>query len=111
MGRFAPAQATSGTVKSIQHFTQTIGSNGNYTISMTAVDTNKSVINGTGGFAHYAGAAGNDVRDRSGGASGGARVGFSSSTSLNVVVNNLDIFNYNFGGLNGYWAGTVVEYS
>ena len=112
MGRFVfPAATVSGTVKSIQHASRTIGNNANYTISISAVDTNKSIINSTGSFFHYAGAAGNDVRDRSGGRSSPARASFNDSTNILLNAPNIDIFNYNFGGSNGTWAGTVVEYT
>jgi hypothetical protein len=111
MGRFAPEAAVTGTVKSIQHVSQAISSNNSYTPSISAVDTNKSIINSTGGFANFRGAQGGDVIDRSGSASSPARVSFNSTTSLSIVVPNLDFFGSNFGSTGNTWAGTVVEYT
>lgn len=111
MGRFAPAQTVTGTVKSIQHASRSISTNNNYTITISAVDTSKSIINSTGSFVHYAGAQGNDVRDRSGGQSSPARASFYDSTNILLNVPNIDIFGYNFGGQSATWAGTVVEYT
>tara|TARA_Y100001937_G_C7089510_1_gene316999 strand:- start:936 stop:1271 length:336 start_codon:yes stop_codon:yes gene_type:complete len=111
MGRFAPVQATTGTVKSIQHASRSISNNNNYTITISSVDTNKSIINSTGSFFHFSGAQGNDVRDRSGGQSSPARASFQDSTNILLNAPNIDIFSANFSSSGGTWAGTVVEYS
>lgn len=111
MGRFAPEESVTGTVKSIQHITQAISSNGQYYPAISAVDTSKAIINSTGGFANYRGAQGGDVVNRSGSASSPARVVFHNTTSLNVAVPNLDFFGQNFGSTGNTWAGTVVEYT
>ena len=111
MGRFAPEEGVTGTVKSIQHITQAISSNGQYYPAISAVDTSKSIINSTGSFANYSGAQGNDVNERSGAQNSPARVVFHNTTSLNVAVSNLDLFGSNFRSTSGTWAGTVVEYT
>ena len=45
MGRFAPAETVTGTVKSIQHITASLGSNATQNVSITAVsDVNKAYL-------------------------------------------------------------------
>ena len=112
MARFLTGVSSGGTIKSIQHISTGTLSNNNYTtVTISSVDTSKSVIIANGIDSGYAGAAGNDVRHRSGGANGRLESYLDSSTGVRVTATNRDIFGRNYYNFSGVFYGTVIEYS
>lgn len=111
MGRFAPTQTTTGTVKGIQHIGVSIPRNATQNISISAVSSlNKAYIISNGESTRMGGSAGNDVKARSGSArsEGGARL--TSTTNVAVTVGNLDMFaGHTFYTSTGYYRGAVIE--
>jgi len=111
MGRFAPTQTTTGTVKSIQHIGATLSLNATQSITITAVSNiNKAYIISNGESSRMGGSAGNDVKARSGSArsEGGARL--TSTTNVDVTCGNLDMFSgHHYYTATGYYRGAVIE--
>ena len=112
MGRYLTGTSVTGTVKSMQQISTGYLSNNNYTtVTITSVNTSKAIIVGNGEYSGYAGAEGNDVAYRSGGASTPLTAYFSSATGVRVDAQNKDVFNRNFRNQSGRFYGTVIEYS
>ena len=112
MGRFLTGVSSGGTIKSIQHISSGTLSNNNYTgITISAVDTSKSIIINNGINNGYAGAAGNDVRHRSGGGNSPLECEFTSTTNVKVTASDRDMFVRNYYNFSGIFYGTVIEYS
>ncbi len=112
MGRFLVGGATTGVIKSIQHFSASQSTN-DYTadVTISAVNTSNSVIVANPQWNSEYGSSGYDVVNRSGGGSSPAYATLSSSTNVQVVSDNLDMFSgYTFGTLTGTYYGTVIEY-
>lgn len=111
MGRFAPTQTTTGTVKSIQHIGATLSSNATQSITITAVSNiNKAYVISNGESTRSGGGAGYDVKARSGSFSsqGGARL--TSTTNVDVTCANADMWaGYTYYTSTGYYRGAVIE--
>ena len=111
MGRFAPTQTTTGTVKTIQHIGATLTSNATQNIAISAVSsTNKAYIISNGESTRSGGGAGFDVKARSGhfSSEGGARI--TSTTNVAVTCANADMWSgYTFYTSTGYYRGAVIE--
>ena len=85
MGRFGIGETLSGTVKSIQHVTGTIGCSSTNTVDITisAVDETKS-------YCIYTGSAANDQSGFSYGHDSVPGVNLTSSTNVRLYMNDLD---------------------
>ncbi len=112
MGRFAPAETVSGTVKSIQHISTTVSESGtNSDIAITAVSaTNKAYIVQSSESANHYGGFEYSNRDVSSGNSTTPEAYLSSTTNVKVLSDELDVFGgYSYGTRNGTFYGSVVE--
>ena len=92
MGRFGIGETLSGTVKSIQHVTGTIGCSSTNTVDITisAVDETKSYCIYTGSAASSYGAEANDQAGFSYGHDSVPGVNLTSSTNVRLYMTDLD---------------------
>ena len=112
MGRkIHPAASVSGTVKSVQHFSQalSVSSTNSSDVSITAVsNVNKAYILYNGDTGGSYGAEGSDVRDRSSGMDSFAKVTLSDASTVNVHTVDLDRPDH-FSRRSVTAVGSVVE--
>ena len=86
MGRFAPAETVTGTVKSIQHITASL-ENATQNVSITAVsDVNKAVSYQCWRKHKVGGGAGTDVKARSGHHTTTAQGRLTSTTNVALIL-------------------------
>ena len=112
MGRKThPAASVSGTVKSIQHFSQalSVSSTNSTDVSITAVsNVNKAYILYNGDTGGSYGSEGNDVHERSSSMDSTAKVILTDASTVNVHVVDLDR-PVAFSRRNVTAVGSVVE--
>lgn len=113
MGRFGVGETLTGVVKSVQTFSAT-GLNGSSTttsdVTISSVDTSKSVIIKNSSSASSYGAAANDQDNQSHGMSSPTGATLTSSTNLRLHMRDLDptiVYNR----ITSQERGFVVEYS
>ena len=111
MGRFGIGETLSGTVKSIQHVTGTIGCSSTNTVDITisAVDETKSYCIYTGSAASVYGAEANDQSGFSYGFDSVPGVNLTSSTNVRLYMNDLDADGPRYGNISAAAKVTVVE--
>ena len=111
MGRFAPAETVTGTVKSIQHITASLGSNATQNVSITAVsDVNKAYLISAGESTRSGGGAGTDVKARSGHHTTTAQGRLTTTTNVALTIDNMDLWSgYTYYTSTGTYRGSVIE--
>tara|TARA_R100001463_G_scaffold46128_1_gene94678 strand:- start:1070 stop:1411 length:342 start_codon:yes stop_codon:yes gene_type:complete len=111
MGRFGIGETLSGTVKSIQHVTGSIGCSSTNTVDITisAVDQSKSYCIYTGSAASSYGADANDQEAHSYGFDSNPGVNLTSSTNVRLYMNDLDADGPTYSRTDASAKVTVVE--